>query len=212
LTTADDIRRFLERYAALIEMHADELTELDAAIGDADHGANMQRGMRAVLTKIGADASLSPSAMLKAAAMALISNVGGAAGPLYGTALLRASAAVAGKNELAPADVGAIFRGMLSGVQERGHAVVEDKTMVDTLVPATQAFDASIADGGSLRTALSAALAAARQGSDSTIPLVARKGRASYLGERARGNRDPGSRSSMLLFEAGMDALGAEAT
>jgi dihydroxyacetone kinase-like protein len=210
VTTGDDVRRFLQRYAALIESHADELTELDAAIGDADHGANMQRGMRAVLSKI-ADSAASPSALLKTAAMALISNVGGAAGPLYGTALLRASTAVADKDQLAPSDVAAMFRAMLTGIQERGHAQVEDKTMVDTLVPATRALDASLEAGASLSKALSDALGAARLGSDSTIPLVARKGRASYLGERAQGHRDPGSMSSALLFEAGAETLGGQA-
>jgi phosphoenolpyruvate---glycerone phosphotransferase subunit DhaL len=194
------VRRFVERYATLIDERKDELTELDAAIGDADHGINMQRGMQAARERLPADGS--PEAVLKAVATALISKVGGASGPLYGTAFLRAGSAVAGKTTLGPDDVAAFFRAALEGIVARGHAELGDKTMVDSFAPAVDALAASLQDGTSLSLALARAHEAAAGGSDATIPLVARKGRASYLGERARGHRDPGSLSTTLLFEA----------
>ncbi|MGP6157038.1 MAG: dihydroxyacetone kinase subunit DhaL [Vulcanimicrobiaceae bacterium] len=202
------LRRFIERYAALIEQRKDELTELDAAIGDADHGTNMQRGMQAARERLPAEGT--PEAVLKAVATALISKVGGASGPLYGTAFLRAGAAVAGKATLEPSDVEGLFRAALEGVIARGHAELGDKTMVDAFSPAVDALGASLASGGSLETALAQAHEAAARGSDETIPIVARKGRASYLGERARGHRDPGSLSTTLLFEAAAEALGRQ--
>jgi dihydroxyacetone kinase-like protein len=206
-TTVDGaaLRRFIERYATLIEERKDELTELDAAIGDADHGTNMQRGMQAARERLPADGS--PEAVLKAVATALISKTGGASGPLYGTAFLRAGAAVAGKTTLESNDVEGFFRAALEGVIARGHAELGDKTMVDSFAPAVDALGESLAGGGSLEAALVEAYKAAVKGSDATIPLIARKGRASYLGERARGHRDPGSLSTALLFEAAAEAI-----
>jgi dihydroxyacetone kinase-like protein len=204
------MRRFIERFAALIDEHAPELTDLDAAIGDADHGINMQRGMRAVLERLPPDAT-APDALLKSVASALIAKVGGASGPLYGTAFLRASTAVAGKAALQAADVTALFQAALAGVVERGKAVRGDKTMVDAFAPAVDVLQSEVAEGAPISAALEAAKLAAQAGSDATIGLVARKGRASYLGERARGHRDPGSASTALLFAAAADTLGLPA-
>jgi dihydroxyacetone kinase-like protein len=204
------MRRFIERFAALIDEHAPELTDLDAAIGDADHGINMQRGMRAVLERLPSDTT-APDVLLKSVATALISKVGGASGPLYGTAFLRAATAVAGKAELQAADVTALFQAALAGVVERGKAVRGDKTMVDAFEPAVDVLQSEVAEGAPISAALEAAKLAAQAGSDATISLVARKGRASYLGERARGHRDPGSASTALLFEAAADTLGLPA-
>jgi dihydroxyacetone kinase-like protein len=204
---ADSVRRFIEEFASLIDQHALELTELDAAIGDADHGINLQRGMRAVVERLPADGA-APDVLLKSVGTSLISKVGGASGPLYGTAFLRASKAVAGKAELEPADVGALFRAALQGVVDLGKAARNDKTMVDAFEPAVDALQGSIEQGNSIADALAAAKSAAQAGSDATIDLIARKGRASYLGERARGHRDPGSASTALLFAAAADTLG----
>jgi phosphoenolpyruvate---glycerone phosphotransferase subunit DhaL len=148
-----------------------------------------------------------PSEILKAVAMALISKVGGAAGPLYGTAFLRAADAVKGKDALDNADVAALFAAMLTGVVDRGHASAGEKTMVDALEPASRELSAAAARGDSLLATLQGALAAARAGSDATIPLIAQKGRASYLGERSRDHRDPGSASTVLLFQAAAESL-----
>jgi phosphoenolpyruvate---glycerone phosphotransferase subunit DhaL len=204
---AASMRRFIERFAALIDQNAPELTELDAAIGDADHGINMQRGMRAVLERLPAEPA-APDVLLKSVATSLISKVGGASGPLYGTAFLRASTAVAGRAELEAPDVSALFRAALAGVIERGKAVRGDKTMVDAFEPAVDVLQRALDEGKSIAEALVAAKTAAQAGSDATVDLVARKGRASYLGERARGHRDPGSASTALLFTAAADTLG----
>lgn len=205
---ASDARRFVERFAELVEQNADALTELDAAIGDADHGINMRRGVRAALERLGDEPT--PGAVFKTVATALISKVGGASGPLYGTAFLRASAAAGDATALDAAAVAAVFRAALDGVRQRGGAALEDKTMVDAFSPAVDAMESVVSRGGLLGESLAAARDAARAGSDATIPIVARKGRASYLGERARGHRDPGSMSTVLLFEAAASTLGAE--
>jgi len=203
---AHAVSTFVERFAAAVDAHSQELTELDSAIGDADHGINLQRGMRAAVERLPENGA-PPAAILKAVASALISKTGGASGPLYGTAFLRASQAVAGCDVLEPRDVARMFRAALDGIHERGKAEPGDKTMVDAFTPAVDALEAGVARGDDLRTALSAAAEAASAGSDATIPLVARKGRASYLGERSREHRDPGSRSAALLFAAAAEAL-----
>lgn len=205
LVTAVDTRRFVERFAELIEQNADTLTELDAAIGDADHGINMRRGVRAVGERLGEEPT--PGAVLKNVATTLISKVGGASGPLYGTAFLRAAAAAGTKESLDDADLLALFAAALEGVRQRGGAQPGDKTMVDAFEPAVEALEAALAQGQGRRAALEAARDAAHAGSDATIDLVARKGRASYLGERARGHRDPGSLSTALLFDAAAETL-----
>lgn len=198
--TAAQTRRFLEIYAQKIHDHAQELTDLDAAIGDADHGSNMERGMTAVVASLPADGT--PSDLLKSAAMTLISKVGGASGPLYGTALLRASTSGAGKAEWSQGDLQAALEAAYNGLLERGKAQPGDKTMLDVWRPAL----------GALPQGAAAAATAARQASEQTRDMVAKKGRASYLGERSVGHLDPGSVSSALLFEALAEATseGAE--
>lgn len=188
---------WLAEFGRLVATHEDELTDLDRAIGDADHGANMARGMVAV-------AALDPGsfddagAYLKKAGMTLVSTVGGASGPLYGTFFLRFAGALAGGEAAA-------LRAGLDGVVARGKAVEGDKTLVDALTPAVAAFEAAVVSGstgGSAGgSAWGAAAEAAASGRDATVPLVARKGRASYLGERSAGHQDPGATSMALLLD-----------
>lgn len=198
--TAQDLLGWIQRYAEVIADNKAYLVELDAAIGDADHGENLDRGMRAALEKLGEADPATPSDVLKTVATQLISKVGGAAGPLYGTAFLRASTAVAGKPELEAADLFAALRAGLDGVIARGKAELGDKTMVDAWSPAVEAGEAALAGGADLPAALAAAADAAEEGMRATTPLVARKGRASYLGERSAGHQDPGATSTALLF------------
>ncbi|MCM3661720.1 dihydroxyacetone kinase subunit DhaL [Georgenia satyanarayanai] len=181
------------------------LMELDRAIGDGDHGDNLDRGFTAVSAKL-ADASPdSPTAALKLIATTLMSTVGGAAGPLYGTAFLRAATAL-GDGPVDAAGVAALLTGAVEGVTARGRAAAGDKTMVDALRPAAEAAGAVAEEGGSARAALEAAADAAAAGAEATEPMVARKGRASYLGERSAGHRDPGAQSSALILRAAADA------
>jgi phosphoenolpyruvate---glycerone phosphotransferase subunit DhaL len=187
--------------AAIVGEHKRELTKLDSAIGDADHGENLDRGFRAALERLPDPDSATPGDILKAVAMALISKVGGAAGPLYGTAFLRAASAVEGRSELDDDAVVAALGAALEGVKMRGKAEPGDKTMVDALTPAIEAARAAVDAGDSLQAALRAAAAAAEQGMHDTVPLVARKGRASYLGERSAGHQDPGATSTYLLLK-----------
>lgn len=190
------MRAFLQGFTDRIQAHAQELTDLDAAIGDADHGTNMQRGLSAVMAALPAEGD--PAALLKSAAMTMISKVGGASGPLYGTAFLRAATAKAGREEWTGADLRAALEAAYGGLLERGKAQPGDKTMLDAWRPALDALAAGTpAD----------AAQAARAGADATRPLVARKGRASYLGERSVGHLDPGAVSSALMFEALAQAL-----
>ncbi|MDT4993563.1 MAG: phosphoenolpyruvate---glycerone phosphotransferase subunit DhaL [Actinoplanes sp.] len=198
---------WLREFARLIAADKDLLTELDSAIGDADHGSNMNRGMIAVLAALDAEDFATPAALLKRAGMTLISTVGGASGPLYGTAFLRMATA-AGDAEALPADdVAKVLRAGLDGVVARGKAVVGDKTMVDALTPAVDALDDALAAGRPLGEALRAAGRAAEEGRAATIPLVARKGRASYLGERSAGHQDPGATSVTMLVTAAATVL-----
>jgi dihydroxyacetone kinase-like protein len=188
--------------AAVVAEHRVELSELDRAIGDGDHGENLNRGFAAVVAALDAAEPDTPGGVLKLVATTLISKVGGAAGPLYGTAFLRASAKL-GTN--ADFDVPALLdalRAGLEGVQARGKAVGGDATMVDALIPALSAAEKAAEDGGDVAAVLTAAADAADRGAESTVDLVPRKGRASYLGERAVGHLDPGARSSALLLRA----------
>lgn len=201
---ATELAAALSRCASVISEHRDELVELDREIGDADHGENMNRGFGAVMSALDADTPQTPGAVLKLAATTLISKVGGAAGPLYGTAFLRASSSMGSAETLdAAAVIGALKSG-LDGVVSRGKAEPGDKTMVDALAPAVTAAEEH--EGGSVPELLAAAARAAEQGAESTVPLVARKGRASYLGERSAGHLDPGARSTALLLRAMADA------
>ncbi|UGT55569.1 dihydroxyacetone kinase subunit DhaL [Nocardia asteroides] len=204
--TTIDANQWLRAFAALIDEHTDELTALDAAIGDADHGSNMQRGTAAVVAALDDDPPAGAGAVLKHAGMTLIRSVGGASGPLYGTFFLRAATA-AGEGELDGPTFAAAFRAGLDGVVARGKAESGDKTMFDALAPAADALDERLAAGADLATALDAAATAAAAGRDATIPLVARKGRASYLGERSAGHQDPGATSATLLVRAAGQAL-----
>jgi dihydroxyacetone kinase-like protein len=198
---------WLRELAAVYERSKDELTGLDAAIGDADHGTNMARGFAAVAADLAANPPADISSALKAAAMTLIRTVGGAAGPLYGTFFLRASAACEGLGELGPADWLAAFRQGVEGVRQRGKAGPGDKTMLDALLPAAQAMQDALAEGQELPDMLWRAEQAAKAGMEGTIPLQARKGRASYLGERSIGHQDPGATSSWLLMRAAAATL-----
>lgn len=200
--TSADVVRFVEAYAAVIAEQKAHLTKLDAAIGDADHGENMNRGFQAALAQLPDAAEATPADVLKAVAMALVSKVGGAAGPLYGTAFLRAATALQGKQELAADDVVEALAAGLEGVKMRGKSDVGDKTMIDAWAPAVDAARDALAAGDDLPAALAAAADAAARGRDATEPMVARKGRASYLGERSAGHVDPGATSTALLFAA----------
>jgi len=226
---AAGVAAWLRAWARAVAERRDELTALDAAIGDADHGINMDRGLQAAVERLdercGGDAGgategiageatggvsggaggtvdESPGALLKAVGMTLVSTVGGAAGPLYGTFFLRMASAAGDAAALTPAVWASAFTAGVAGVRERGKAELGDKTMVDALAPAAAAFEAALTDGASAAEALRAAAAAAQRGMVGTIPLVARKGRASYLGERSAGTQDPGATSSWLLVES----------
>jgi phosphoenolpyruvate---glycerone phosphotransferase subunit DhaL len=196
---------WLRTAAELVCRDRERLTELDKQIGDGDHGANMDRGFQKVAAQV--DASADIAAMLKAASLVLISTVGGASGPLYGTFFLRASGAAAGKEALTAADLAALCEAGLAGVLQRGRAQAGDKTMVDSLGPAVDALKAAAASGATVQDAAAAAVAAAERGAQATVPLVARKGRASYLGERSVGHMDPGAASTVLLLQALQRAL-----
>ncbi|WP_411699875.1 dihydroxyacetone kinase subunit DhaL [Conyzicola sp.] len=196
---------WLERFRALVVENQAYLTELDSAIGDADHGSNMTRGMTAVVDKAGAPATV--DALFRTVGMTLVSTVGGASGPLYGTFFLRIGTTAGSVGGLDGPALSAALHAGLAGVLQRGNAEVGDKTMVDALTPALAALDASLATGGDLAAATRAAADAAAKGRDDTEPLVARKGRASYLGERSAGHLDPGATSTALLFEALAAAL-----
>lgn len=196
---------WLRDYAGVIRENAAYLTELDSAIGDADHGSNLDRGMQAVVAQLDAEAFETPGELLKKAGMTLVSKVGGASGPLYGTFLLRFGTALTG--EVTAASLGEALRAGIGGVLARGKAELGDKTMYDALAPALEAYDAAVASGGGVADALKAAADAAAQGRDATIPLVARKGRASYLGERSAGHQDPGATSSTMLLESAARTL-----
>ncbi len=207
------VTAWLHAFAAEVAARRDELTDLDAAIGDADHGVNMDRGMQAVMAKLPAEAGepagdvpLGP--VFKRAGMTLVSTVGGAAGPLYGTLFLEMGKAAGERAALTPEDWAAVVAAGAAGVQMRGKAEPGDKTMVDALLPAAEALRAAAASGSSLQTACRAAADAAAGGMRATTPLVARKGRASYLGERSAGHQDPGATSTWLLLETAAEVFG----
>ena len=198
--TTVDVLACLRKMADVIEENKQHLTELDAAIGDADHGINMNRGFQAVLKKLPSVEDKDAGTILKTAGMALVSSVGGAGGPLYGTAFMQAGMAVAGKHELEASDLLSILDSALKGVVMRGKANLGDKTMVDALTPAVNAMREALENGAGTVDALEQATAAAEQGMIDTIPMLAKKGRASYLGERSIGHQDPGATSSYLLI------------
>ncbi|WP_341975539.1 dihydroxyacetone kinase subunit L [Microbacterium sp. LTA6] len=192
---------WISRYREAVTEKREWLTELDSAIGDADHGANMTRGMNAVVEKLDAGAPATVDELLKTVGMTLVSSVGGASGPLYGTLFLRMGMAAGPVTELDAAALAASLRAGLDGIVARGKAEAGDKTMFDAMAPAVDALDAAIAGGAGLADGVRAAADAAAAGRDATLPLVARKGRASYLGERSTGHLDPGAASTAILFE-----------
>jgi len=202
---------WVRAFATAVAENKDYLTELDSAIGDADHGINMNRGMQAVLGKIDGLSQPDVGALLKTVGMTLVSTVGGAGGPLYGTLFIQMGAAAAGKPELSPDDWAAALAAGVAGVRSRGKAELGDKTMVDALAPAVDALRAALDGGEAFDSALRRSAGAAEAGMKATIPLVARKGRASYLGERSAGHQDPGATSSWLLVLAAADAFAGRA-
>jgi phosphoenolpyruvate---glycerone phosphotransferase subunit DhaL len=200
LMTNQDSMRWLERTADVLHENRVYLTDLDSAIGDADHGINMDRGFSAVRIKFPSMVSMDIAGQLKTVGTTLVSTVGGASGPLYGTAYLRAAGAVAGKQELAAADVVALLEAFLGGIVARGKAQTGEKTMVDALTPAVAAARKALDENATLAEITSRAADAAAEGMKATIPMLATKGRASYLGERSIGHQDPGSTSSWLIL------------
>jgi dihydroxyacetone kinase-like protein len=204
------VQAWIEQYGSTVAENKEYLTQLDSAIGDADHGINMDRGMKAALGKLEGVEGEDIGGLLKTIGMTLVSTVGGAGGPLYGTLFLQMGTATAGKSELEPADWAAALDGAVNGVQMRGKAEIGDKTMIDALIPARDSFRAALADGASFTEALGRSAEAAEEGMRATIPLVARKGRASYLGERSAGHQDPGATSSYLLIKTAAETWSGE--
>jgi len=200
--------RWVRGFAVLVSAHKDLLTQLDAAIGDADHGINMDRGMLAVVAALDAAPPADAAALLNQVGMSLVSTVGGASGPLYGTFFLRMATAAGEVDALSSPAFAKALRAGLEGVIARGKAEAGDKTMFDALAPAVEALDSALAAGEPPATALHGATAAAAEGRDATIDMIARKGRASYLGERSVGHQDPGATSAALLMDAAADTLG----
>lgn len=199
--------QWVRGFADLIAANREHLTELDAAIGDADHGSNMDRGMKAAVAALDESRPPTAGALLTKVGMTLVSTVGGASGPLFGTFFMRMGGSLGPTAETVSAgDVSTALRAGLAGIVDRGKAAPGDKTMYDALAPAVEALEAALTDHASLAAGLKAARDAAASGRDATTPMLARKGRASYLGERSVGHQDPGAASVALLLEAAADA------
>jgi dihydroxyacetone kinase-like protein len=194
--------RWVRSFALLVAENKDLLTDLDAAIGDGDHGSNMDRGMRAVITALDDTTPVTASALFNKVGMTLVSTVGGASGPLFGTFFLRVGASFGDTGEISLGQLAAALRAGLGGIVARGKAEAGDKTMYDALAPAVNALDSAVSDGREKADALKLALVAAESGRDATTPMLARKGRASYLGERSVGHQDPGATTVALLMAA----------
>lgn len=203
--TRDQALEWIKACAAVVGQNKEYLTQLDAAIGDADHGANMDRGFRKVIEKMPEYADKDIGTIFKTVGMSLISTVGGAGGPLYGTLFLQMGLKSAGKMELNLEDWSTAVDAGLQGVIMRGKAELGDKTMVDALTPALNSLKHSTEESKPIPEALRLSAEAAKEGMLGTIPLVARKGRASYLGERSAGHQDPGATSSYLILQAAAD-------
>jgi dihydroxyacetone kinase-like protein len=196
---------WIHQFAAAMQEHRGELVKLDTAIGDGDHGTNMDRGMKKAVEKVDALEGDDIGATLKAVGMALVSSVGGAAGPLYGTLFLQMGTATAGATSVDTAALADALDAGIKGVQARGKAEPGDKTMVDALLPAAAALRE--AESAGVAEAVQRATAAAEEGMKATIPMEARKGRASYLGPRSIGHQDPGATSSWLLLQSAAEAF-----
>jgi dihydroxyacetone kinase-like protein len=205
--THDAVVDWMRRFAAEMAENRAYLSRLDGDIGDGDHGTNMDRGMKKVLERLEGADSDDIGATLKAVGMALVSSVGGAAGPLYGTFFMQMGQATAGRSDLDVAALAEALDAGVKGVQKRGKAEPGDKTMVDALLPAVDALQEASQQGGDVGEALKRAAEAAREGMESTVPMVARKGRASYLGERSAGHQDPGATSTHLLLKSAAEAV-----
>jgi phosphoenolpyruvate---glycerone phosphotransferase subunit DhaL len=194
--------RWVRSFALLVAENKELLTDLDAAIGDGDHGTNMDRGMRAVVDALDDTTPGAASALLNKVGITLVSTVGGASGPLFGTFFLRAGASLGDTSDISLAQLTSAFRAGLEGIVARGKAEAGDKTMYDALAPAVNALDSAVSEGMDKAEALKLALVAAETGRDATTPMLARKGRASYLGERSVGHQDPGATTVALLVAA----------
>lgn len=204
--TKKDVLTFVDLFNNKMEEHRQALTDMDQAIGDGDHGINMNRGMKAVEEKNDAVVDKPIADILKSVGMTLVSTVGGASGPLYGTAFMKAGMAMKGKEELSASDISEMFDAAIAGIISRGKATTGEKTMLDALVPAKDAYNAAIAEGKSITDALVDAEDAAWKGVEYTKTIIATKGRASYLGERSIGFQDPGATSVTYLIQAAREA------
>lgn len=205
--TKEQILQWLQTFTTQIEQNKDYLTQLDAAIGDADHGINMSRGFQKAIAQLPSVADKDIGTILKTVSMTLISSVGGASGPLYGTFFLRGSTAIAAKQELTEHDMLRLLQAGLDGVLQRGKAQLGDKTMIDVLSPAVEAFSQAVEESKDMLEAMQLAVAKAEQSLKETIPMIAKKGRASYLGERSVGHQDPGATSSYLMLKCLLETL-----
>lgn len=207
MATRDQIVAWIDRLESVYIENKEYLTELDSAIGDADHGINMARGFTAAKKALGENPPEDIGAALKAVSMTLIKTVGGASGPLFGTFFLKAATTATGQSEIDTDGVEAVFEEGINGIKQRGKAEVGDKTMIDAWEPALAALKERHAAGATVKEMLDAAVTAAEKGRDATIPLVARKGRASYLGDRSKDHQDPGATSAVLMLVAARDTL-----
>lgn len=205
--TAEQVIRFIERVAGSIKEHREELTLLDSAIGDADHGTNLDRGFTVVLGKLSTVADQDIGTILKMTGMTLVSTVGGASGPLYGTAFIRAGMALVDRYELTDEEVVAALEAALEGIMARGKAQRGEKTMVDAIAPGIDVLKAALASDEHFLVALRRAVAAVELGMKSTISMLATKGRASYLGERSIGHQDPGATSAFYIAQVLLETL-----
>ena len=205
--TTAELEAWVRRFAALVSENKDYLTELDAAIGDADHGSNLDRGMTAAVAALDELGPAAAGPLLSKVGMTLVSTVGGASGPLFGTLFLRMGTSLGDTDTVDAAQIAAALRAGLDGVEARGKAQPGDKTMYDALSPAVDALDKAVGEGADLGDALGRARDAAAEGRDATIPMLARKGRASYLGERSVGHQDPGATSVAMLLQAAADTV-----
>ena len=203
----NNLKEIIQAVCAKIEAEKDLLTELDSAIGDGDHGINMARGAKTVMEKVPSLIEKDAGAILKGIGMAIVSSVGGASGPLYGTAFMKAGDALKGKMDLSAEDFLTAFSASVAGIKMRGKSTIGEKTMLDALCPAERAMREAIEAKKTLKEALEAAAVAAEKGAERTKDLVATKGRASYLGERSLGHRDPGAVSSSFMLRAMADAM-----
>lgn len=207
----DQLLKIIEEITMVIEANKQFLTDLDQAIGDGDHGINLDRGFRAIKDKVETVKDKDCGTILKTVAMGLISTVGGASGPLYGTAFMKAGQVVANKMEISSEDSVKIFDEAIQGIIARGKAARGDKTMLDALIPAYEAFKASVEKGETFSNAMGNAVKAAENGVAFTKTIAAKKGRANYLGDRSIGHPDPGATSTYLILKAVLDVLEREA-